>query len=306
MPRTLMHKHLNVVPMADIVNGYTTIDQRELRRNGYAGIEPGTVAVFLAVCEKLSENPEVKFSVFDIGANSGLYTLLAGRLFASSVVHSFEPAPASYLQLQKICAVNNVDARLNQVGLGESSGFSKLYLSSKSDASNSLNPGFRTHCGVLDVRVSTLDSYMEGQSEGIHLLKVDTETHDPFVLWGGKKTIGEFKPFIIFELLPQTERLPASRIVDFLQDLGYCFYHIDDEGLLVSYENPVADEKEDLRDWLVSPFKISEEFQMSVLRWRDEIRNCTPDSNRFVLSGNRKEFIVRAYRALKRRLFGKK
>jgi FkbM family methyltransferase len=264
----------------NIINGNSSIDQRELRRSGYAGIEPDTVATFLNLCcELVLEKGNIR--IFDIGSNSGMYALAAKGLLSNNVtVAAFEPAPEANFWLQKIANVNNLDIEAHELALSDKPGQANFYLSTKSDASNSLESDFRDHKGVLTVEVETVDDFVKKQRKPPDLIKIDAETFDYQVLSGAESVISEVRPYIICEVLNTKSQDYGKKIDDLMRAIGdYHYYFIASSGRLEHREQISGDPNSLFRDWLFSPTKLSPQFLTRNQDWRTTVAECTPINN---------------------------
>lgn len=278
----------------NIINGSGTLGQRELRRNGYAGYERPTAATCCALFELMAEGtfgrserraPNVdtaaRFTFFDIGANGGHYTFLCKGLYRSMAhVVSFEPAPESYKWLKAINEANRLEVITENKAMSDEAGTATLYLSAKSDASNSLNPDFRAHAGVVEVECITLDDYCEHTRWTPDFIKLDTETHEAQVLRGGLRLLQDYHPFLIVECLNSGGVDYGAQIAEVLRQVGgYHFYWIGADGELKKRDNIVPDRRSNLRDWLVSPVVLPDRFQPTVARWSKRLAECTPQTH---------------------------
>jgi FkbM family methyltransferase len=264
----------------NIINGNSSIDQRELRRSGYAGIEPDTVATFLNLCcELVLERSSIR--VFDIGSNSGMYALAAKALMSENVsVVAFEPAPESNFWLRKIARVNSLDIDAHELALSDIAGQANFYLSTKSDASNSLERDFRDHKGVLSVQVETLDNFVKMQGQLPDLIKIDAETFDYQVLSGAKGAISESRPYIICEVLNTQSQDYGKKIDELMRGIGgYHYYFIGSSGRLEYREHISGDPNSLFRDWLFSPTRLSDQILTRNQDWRITVSECTPVHN---------------------------
>jgi FkbM family methyltransferase len=272
--------HNDCTRYVNIINGMSTIDQRELRRHGYAGIEPDTVATFLNVCEKLIDE-RGRICIFDVGANSGMYSIVAKAEFFDSVsIHAFEPAPDTYYWLQQISSVNNLGINTYQFALSDQSGVAEFYISQKSDASNSLEKSFREHKDILTVKTTTLDIFVNEFNLQPDLIKVDAETFDYYVLKGGEQYIKEKRPYIICEVLNTETNDFGRQITALMNDVGdYIYYFINSSGVLERKEFISGDPNLELRDWLLSPKELPDNWQQQNTDWRKSVSTCTARSN---------------------------
>ncbi len=264
----------------NIINGDNSIDQRELRRSGYAGIEPDTVATFLNLCCELVVE-RGRINVFDIGSNSGMYALAAKALLPNNVtVTAFEPAPEANFWLQQISNVNNLDIDTHDCALSDKAGKADFYLSTKSDASNSLAADFRDHKGVLSVQVETLDNFVKQRGAPPDLIKIDAETFDYQVLSGARSVIFENRPYIICEVLNTQSQDYGKKIDALMRTIGgYYYYFIASSGMLEHREQISGDPNSLFRDWLFSPTELSDQILQRNQDWRIAVSECIPMNN---------------------------
>lgn len=187
----------------DLAGGRDSINQRQLRRHGLAGWQPATTAALLTAWE-LTARPGV---FLDIGANAGIYALLCRLLYPSMVTVAFEPSPDTVAAGRRWCQANDTEVTFEQLALSDTDGRGTLYLSNRSDASNSLVPGFREPAGTVATELLTLDTYAARTGLAPTVLKIDVEQHEPAVVRGARTTLAEHRPVVVIELL----RTEASR-----------------------------------------------------------------------------------------------
>ena len=179
-----------------------------------------------------------KHTIFDIGANVGLYSLMAAHACPGLTVVAFEPNPKN-----AATARQNVDAngfqriiKVEEIALSDQDGTAHLYLHN-SDMSASLEADFQRHQNkrrdCVPVRTTKLDSYVTAMGGlGPSLLKVDVEGHEASFLNGARQTIQQFKPDMILEVLHPYSREHSL----FLKGLGYRFYPITNRGFIEAEE----------------------------------------------------------------------
>lgn len=144
----------------------------------------------------------------DIGANTGSYS--AALLAATEArVIAFEPLPLAFDALRQLAtrypgrlvAVNQgVGDRNGELDLCYGEGDSEL--ASFSEEVNAIDYVGAANRRRLRVPVTTLDAYLEGQgapyvSEGIDLLKIDTEGFEYNVLLGARRVLTANRPKLI-------------------------------------------------------------------------------------------------------------
>ena len=134
----------------------------------------------------------------DVGANTGQTLELLTEVLREPQIHSFEPTPAVFADLEKKTWGPNV--HLHRIALGSKSATTSLNLYEFS-VLNSLLPldnrkgspfSDVSGIGTTIVNVSTLDDFVAEQSiDFIDLLKIDTQGYDLEVLKGGQRIFHE-------------------------------------------------------------------------------------------------------------------
>ncbi len=181
----------------DIIDETSTAVQRNLRRGGVSGFEPSTMATLLTL---FADRP-AGFTFFDVGANIGLYGSTCAMLFEPGHVVAFEPTPSTAAVARRIAAANGLDTRVEELALGDEEGEAQLFLSAKSDASNSLVEGFKEAVGTVTVGVTTMDRYVAQSGLVPDVIKIDAGTFEPQILAGAVRTIESSRPAIVVEAL---------------------------------------------------------------------------------------------------------
>lgn len=236
---------------------------RMLDETGLAGYEPETLAVFLAAIDLAPPG-----AVLDIGANVGVYGLLA-RALSDRDVHAFEPVPELAQVALGTAVANHLTYAVSRQAVGREPGEATFYLSDSSDSSNSLNPAFRASTRTLTVPVTTLDQYVDECGLIPAVVKVDAETGEPDVLAGGSETLRTHRPWLLLEVLPgRTDEAVAAE----MKEWGYAWYRCVGE--------PPYDAANDLnlRDgtaapmWLMLPEPATDDFWARSLEWLAAIR----------------------------------
>lgn len=121
----------------------------------------------------------------DVGANVGVYTILAGKVCGAHCL-SFEPVPATFACLRENLALNgldNVEAR--NIGVGRERG--ALFFTSTRDSTNhALRPGEKAE-DAISVPVETLDETVGGREPV--LIKIDVEGFEAEVIAGAASVL---------------------------------------------------------------------------------------------------------------------
>lgn len=224
-----------------------------LQKNGIKNYEPYTIATVLFLLQEVENNNVF----FDIGANIGIYSFFLASVLEPSqfTIYAFEPAPDLAEIAKKIASDNFLFYTVEQLGMSNRNGNAKLYLSQKSDASNSLLKGFRKSNKSITVPIETIDRYCAKTGLIPSVIKIDTEATEPDVLLGGKKTISDHRPWIVCEVLPgRTE----NQLMEVMKPYSYYYYHINDSLSWEHQPQIYGDTSYQYRDWLFAPVPINQ------------------------------------------------
>lgn len=216
----------NVYDTADIAYG---VAQHGL-------VEPGETALVERIFATIGL--QKKPVVYDIGANTGYYSLLAACKYHSQVV-AFEPVPAHVACLAESAQLNNVaeHVRIFTCALGEHTSKEELYLSGTGSSLDSAFIG-NPDAPHTSVQVETLDTLIA--HEGLTLpdfIKIDVEGHERKVLTGAHTLLTQTKPVLFVEI---TATIKARDFINseyaetfaLLARYGYVAYRLDGTRLV--------------------------------------------------------------------------
>lgn len=173
--------------------------------------------------------PTLTGAFYDVGANTGFYAALMGRLRPDLVIRAFEPIP----EIAQICRDTlqfyGVQAHVHEVALAERAGTAAIYLPPDDhglvETSASLNRDFKpTIARQIEVPLRRLDDLV---AEPIGLVKVDVETYESQVLQGAMATVRRDRPLLVVEVLPQGDAVGLDSLV---ADLGYVRMALPERG----------------------------------------------------------------------------
>lgn len=178
---------------------------------------------------------------FDIGANTGFYTVLGCKLNPELRVVCFEPAIGSLYYLKKSCRSNGLTERVSiePVALANQSGkiefhdvvnrkYPQLEYNLAGESSTSEIYSTRPFKKYL-VDSITLDEYITRNTpERIDLIKIDTEGTEDTILSKSVETLKKYKPIVICETLFGKIETELQSI---MSGLGYHFYNHYSDGL---------------------------------------------------------------------------
>ena len=130
--------------------------------------------------------------VFDVGANTGAYTLMCARIASVTQVHSFEISPPTFQELERTCG-GLPKVRLNPFGLSDEENIVEIYHAVGSSDRTSLyaiDHGYKSE--LLKAEVRTGDSYLAmAEVDRVSFLKIDVEGADFATLRGFERAFRE-------------------------------------------------------------------------------------------------------------------
>jgi len=172
---------------------------------------------------------------FDVGANIGIYTLVASRIVGETGrVVAFEPSIQSFPGLQRNVTLNRLtNVTAFRIALSEKAGRARLY--------HAPDPVGNSVCGdpawgaeTEEITLETLDRMIEQDSiHNVDVIKIDAEGAEELVLRGGKKVLTTMRPVVIFEVnLEACARfgLSPNGARELLENLGYEFRILHNNG----------------------------------------------------------------------------
>jgi FkbM family methyltransferase len=173
--------------------------------------------------------PQIKENdiVIDIGANIGLFSLLAASVAPSVLVHAFEPSSESFSLLTKNAKANELsNIQCHQIAVSSVTGQKTLYLDISSVCNRALstaNPEYRDRCiGVELVESVSLDDLFD--KYGIarcKLLKMDAEGSEYDILLSAYHETLDRIEAIAMEYHQYLEDRSSEEIVEFLKRNGF-------------------------------------------------------------------------------------
>lgn len=190
------------------------------------------------IWEKLSKKSN---TIFDIGANTGIFSLVSKLINPNVQIHAFEPVKRTYEMLSKNVSINNFDINSYQLAVSNITGKQTLYdVSENIQYSASLSPDMlkenqdkQEETIEYEIETITLDDFISKNNiNNIDLMKVDVEMHEPEVLKGYTK-INVHKPIIILEVL-------SDKVADQLNEMfigsDFSIYHLEAKDKLTKEE----------------------------------------------------------------------
>lgn len=163
----------------------------------------------------------------DVGANTGIYSILAGVIARDREIHAFEPHPEVMKAFLGNINCNNLGERVHTYGIGlsDKAGTATLYLPDQGhgliETSASLEIGFQAVASSIEIDIKRLDE-MDLNSQ-VAVIKVDIEGHEYAFLQGARQTIQRDRPIIFAEVLHGAQR---NRLGQFLRETSYIDFRL--------------------------------------------------------------------------------
>jgi FkbM family methyltransferase len=182
-------------------------------------------------------------TVLDLGANQGLFTVVAARAVGQSGrVCAFEPGAWAFGLLQKNCRLNNLgQVVLEKLAVSDSLGHTEFHEVgiSQAEYSSLRKPGANVVADITTRLVPTtdLDSYIARNNIGtVHFIKMDVEGGENDVIKGGSALWNSPCPPMV--LMEVDDRRTASwgyrgsELLSGLEEKGYEVFQPTARGLI--------------------------------------------------------------------------
>jgi FkbM family methyltransferase len=173
--------------------------------------------------------------VVDVGAHEGIYSSFAATLVgASGQVWAFEPSSRERTRLvDNLCRNGLSNVKVFPLALADANGAGELNVASDAySGHNTLAKHFSESIpsiGPEAVELRKLDDLTTGL-ERLDLLKIDAEGAETRIIRGASRTIGAFRPVILFEsqdALLRDQGSSITELVDTIVDCGYRIFSFD-------------------------------------------------------------------------------
>lgn len=199
---------------------------------------------------------------FDIGANTGYYSLLAAVRNPGTQVYAFEPASAPHHYLTRNIAINRLkNVKAYQLALSDQEGELTFFELDNPEHYHSKYNLAGTGTLKLEgaenqlyvsrkVRSTTLDKWMSDENvRKVDLIKLDTEGTEDLILRGADYVLREHQPVIICEIL---FKVIEDKLEQIMRQYDYHFFYYK-EGKLFTTETLVRETDNGVRDCFFVP-----------------------------------------------------
>jgi len=186
--------------------------------------------------ERLAKTPNA--IVLDVGAQQGLYSLLA-KIYPETIWHCFEPYKFSYELLNSNLKHNDIkNATTYQTALSNVKGNDVLFVPREKGRRGGLNCLAKntngrinlSSCDKINVKTETIDNLFINTP--INYIKIDIEGFELNVLMGGVNTIKKYRPYVLMEYSPinmKTCNINPGDVDAFFRNLNYKWIRVDAE-----------------------------------------------------------------------------
>lgn len=189
------------------------------------GWEEVSISLWIVLCKASN-------CIMDIGANTGIYALIAKTVNPSSKVYAFEPVKRVYDKLKSNVKLNKYDIICEEFAVSSYDGRGIIYdQNTEHIYSVSVNKNIMpSSVNVIKTGINTisLETYIKNKSiPEVDLIKIDVETHEAEVLKGMGDYLEEMHPVILIEVLNDEV---GRKIEAILEDKDYLYFNIDEEN----------------------------------------------------------------------------
>ncbi len=176
----------------------------------------------------------------DIGANFGLYSLVASRIVgATGTIISFEPFQENLTKLKTNIALNNYNnITVVQKAIVDKNAQLQLRYHPKEANLGMVSAYLEDFAITQNVPAIALDSYFEeNKIKQVDFIKMDIEGGEFLALKGMQKLLQKFKPTLLVEILPDEYTINNEDLItNLLSTYGYKKWFVKEDGTLSQQE----------------------------------------------------------------------
>lgn len=223
----------------------------------WRGLENGWEHLSVSLWTKLARDASV---IVDVGANTGIYSLITKSVNRSARVFAFEPVERVFQKLEINNRLNDFDIKCFQSALSNTDGAATIY-DMPTEHIYSVTVGKNINAPEVaviptEIKVERLDTFIErNKIEKIDLLKIDVETHEAEVLEGMGKYLDEFRPTMLIEILNDEVGEGVEALV---KDKGYLYFNLNEASGSIRLVETIR--KSDYYNYLLCDRKIAEDL----------------------------------------------
>ncbi|MGO9403588.1 MAG: FkbM family methyltransferase [Terriglobales bacterium] len=222
--------------------------ENDLFWNGFGNGYEGTS---LQIWQRLAPHAQV---ILDVGANTGVYALVARCLNPTATVVALEPVERVFRRLQRNIELNGGNIAVEKLAASDTTGIAIIYdFPTDHELTASLDPLMAEYCGggAVEYTVPTkrLDDVVSGAGlRSVDLAKIDVELSEPQVLRGMGAFLSNCKPTLLIEILNEQV---AREVNEITRNLGYSVFRVvEHRGLIRTSQVEATELKE--RNYLLA------------------------------------------------------
>ncbi len=176
----------------------------------------------------------------DVGANIGMYSVLARKLRPDIRILSFEPVPSIHAKCLAFHKINNCSVEeIFNAAIGDKQGRARMLLPVEAGATEEETTATlrqdswqnRSSSMEFEVEVTTLDLVFRNFRAGTRVLvKVDVEDFEESVFAGAEAAVAALRPVFVCEILPRPHGNQNTWLM--LEKFGYVPFGITKDGLV--------------------------------------------------------------------------
>jgi FkbM family methyltransferase len=176
--------------------------------------------------------------ILDVGANTGVYSLLARKNNPTATIVALEPVPANADVLQANIDANAAGVVLERAAMSDQDGEAVMYMlkdqlnymTSVNDDRYALHPEIVGNSTVVPISVPiTTWATVKARHglDGPDLIKIDVEGHEIAVMRSLRDHVEKHRPAILIEVIGDEN---AALLNEMLRPLDYVFISVDEVG----------------------------------------------------------------------------
>lgn len=174
--------------------------------------------------------------IIDIGANTGIFSMLAQNNNPNAKVIAIEPVDINFEVLSKNISQNKFPVIAEKIALSDKEGTAKMfmlkdrlnYMTSVNDDRYANAPHVKGNHEVVEIEVPIKPFsfvFEKNQLNKIDLIKIDVEGHEFAVLHSMLPYLEEYKPTILIEIIGDENAIALNEM---FKNLNYKFVSIDE------------------------------------------------------------------------------
>lgn len=178
-------------------------------------------------------------NIIDIGANTGIYSMLAKTNNIHATILAIEPIDFNFSVLNSNIERNKYDILTEKVALSNMNGEAKMYMfkdrlnymTSVNENRYEQNPHVIEGKEIVETIVPLVrfeDLFNRYNFQGLDLIKMDVEGHEIEVLSSMVSLIEKFRPTILIEIISDEI---AAQVTEIVSSLEYKFVAIDETSI---------------------------------------------------------------------------